>query len=33
VTLLERSLRKRREGYEQYIARTSPFLPRPPKKI
>ena len=33
VTLLERSLRKRREGYEQYIARTSAFVPRPPKKI
>lgn len=31
VTLLERSLKKRREGYEAYIARTSPFLPRPPK--
>jgi steroid 5-alpha reductase family enzyme len=33
VTLLERSLKKRRAGYEEYIARTSPFLPRPPKKI
>lgn len=33
VTLLERSLKKRREGYEDYIARTSPFIPRPPKKI
>ena len=33
VTLLERSLRKRREGYEDYIARTSPFFPRPPKKV
>lgn len=33
VTLLERSLKKRREGYEDYIARTSPFVPRPPKKI
>jgi len=31
VTLLERSLKKRREGYEDYIARTSPFVPRPPK--
>lgn len=31
VTLLERSLKKRREGYEEYIARTSPFVPRPPK--
>lgn len=32
VTLLEKSLKKRREGYEEYIARTSPFIPRPPKK-
>ena len=32
VTMLERSLKKRREGYEDYIARTSPFLPRPPKR-
>lgn len=31
VTLLERSLKKRREGYEEYIARTSPFLPMPPR--
>lgn len=33
VTLLERSLKKRREGYSEYIARTSPFFPRPPKKV
>jgi steroid 5-alpha reductase family enzyme len=32
VTLLERSLTKRRAGYEDYIARTSPFIPRPPKR-
>jgi len=32
VTLLEKSLKKRREGYDKYIARTSPFIPRPPKK-
>jgi len=32
VTLLERSLKKRREGYEQYMATTSPFFPRPPKR-
>ena len=32
VTLLEKSLIKRREGYERYVARTSPFIPRPPKK-
>jgi steroid 5-alpha reductase family enzyme len=31
VTLLEKSLKKRREGYEEYIARTSPFVPRPPR--
>jgi steroid 5-alpha reductase family enzyme len=31
VTLLERSLRHRREGYEDYIARTSPFVPRRPR--
>ena len=33
VTLLEKSLVKRRAGYEEYIARTSPFLPRPPKPV
>jgi len=33
VTLLEKSLKKRREGYDAYIARTSPFFPLPPKKI
>jgi len=32
VTLLEKSLKKRRAGYEEYIARTSPFIPRPPKR-
>ncbi len=32
VTLLEKSLVKRREGYTEYVSRTSPFLPRPPKK-
>lgn len=32
VTLLERSLVKRRPGYEEYIARTSAFFPRPPKR-
>ena len=31
VTLLEKSLVKRRQGYAEYVARTSPFLPRPPK--
>jgi len=33
VTLLERSLVKRREGYTEYVATTSPFVPRPPKKL
>ena len=32
VTLLEKSLVKRREGYNDYVARTSPFFPRPPKR-
>ena len=32
VTLLEKSLVKRRVGYVEYVARTSPFVPRPPKK-
>ncbi|MDO8391911.1 MAG: DUF1295 domain-containing protein [Actinomycetota bacterium] len=32
VTLLEKSLVKRREGYVEYVASTSPFVPRPPKK-
>jgi steroid 5-alpha reductase family enzyme len=31
VVLLEKSLSKRKEGYAEYIARTSPFFPRPPK--
>jgi steroid 5-alpha reductase family enzyme len=31
VTLLEKSLVKRRKGYVEYVARTSPFIPRPPK--
>ncbi|HET6570650.1 MAG TPA: DUF1295 domain-containing protein [Solirubrobacterales bacterium] len=29
---LERSLAKRREGYADYIARTSPFFPWPPRR-
>jgi steroid 5-alpha reductase family enzyme len=32
VTLLERSLVKRRAGYTDYVARTSAFIPRPPKR-
>jgi steroid 5-alpha reductase family enzyme len=33
VALLEKSLKKRRAGYDEYIARTSPFVPRPPRKV
>ena len=33
VTLLERSISRRRPGYEEYIARTSSFFPRPPKPV
>jgi steroid 5-alpha reductase family enzyme len=32
AALLERSLRKRREGYDDYVARTSAFFPRPPRR-
>ena len=32
VALLEKSLSKRKEGYADYVARTSAFLPRPPKR-
>jgi steroid 5-alpha reductase family enzyme len=32
VPMLERSLSRRREGYADYVARTSGFIPRPPKK-
>jgi len=31
VPMLERSLAKRRPGYEEYVARTSSFFPRPPR--
>lgn len=31
VTLLEKSLSKRRAGYDDYVARTSAFVPRKPK--
>lgn len=31
VVLLEKSLSRRKEGYAEYVARTSPFFPRPPK--
>ena len=32
VALLERSLTKRKPGYEQYVAETSAFIPRRPKR-
>jgi steroid 5-alpha reductase family enzyme len=31
VPLLEASLRRRRAGYEEYVARTSSFIPLPPR--
>lgn len=31
VALLERTITSRRPGYEQYVRRTSAFIPRPPK--
>ncbi len=33
VPLLEKSLTKRREGYDDYITRTSGFIPRPPRRL
>jgi len=32
VPMLERSLSRRREGWDDYVRRTSAFIPRPPKK-
>lgn len=32
VALLERSLSKRKPGYEDYVRRTSAFIPRPPRR-
>jgi steroid 5-alpha reductase family enzyme len=32
VPLLERSLRARRPGYAEYVARTSAFFPMPPRR-
>ncbi len=31
VTLLEKSMAERRPGYTDYVRRTSPFVPRPPR--
>lgn len=33
VPMLERSMSKRKEGYAEYVARTSGFFPRPPKSL
>lgn len=33
VALLEKSLVKRRDGYREYVARTSAFVPLPPKRL
>jgi steroid 5-alpha reductase family enzyme len=33
VPILEKSLKRRREGYAEYVAKTSGFIPRPPKKL
>ena len=33
VPILEKSLNRRREGYAEYVAKTSGFIPRPPKKL
>jgi steroid 5-alpha reductase family enzyme len=32
VALLEPALRTRRPGYDDYVQRTSAFLPRPPRR-
>jgi len=31
VVMLEKTIGKRRAGYDEYIKRTSPFIPRPPR--
>lgn len=33
VAMLEKTIGKRRPGYAEYIARTSAFFPRPPKRL
>jgi steroid 5-alpha reductase family enzyme len=33
VALLEKSLRKRKPEYEEYVRRTSSFFPRPPRAV
>jgi len=32
VAMLDRSLLKRKPGYENYVATTSGFFPRPPRR-
>jgi steroid 5-alpha reductase family enzyme len=32
VAMLERELSERRRGYADYVARTSAFFPRPPRR-
>ena len=32
VTVLERSIGERRPGYAEYVARTSAFVPMPPRR-
>jgi steroid 5-alpha reductase family enzyme len=32
VPMLEHSMAKRRPGYEDYVRRTSAFVPRPPRR-
>ncbi|HUF52365.1 MAG TPA: DUF1295 domain-containing protein [Dehalococcoidia bacterium] len=32
VALLERSIKRRRPEYEEYVRRTSAFVPMPPRK-
>jgi steroid 5-alpha reductase family enzyme len=31
VTMLEKTIGRRRAGYDEYIRTTSPFIPRPPR--
>lgn len=33
VALLEKSIGRRRPGYEAYVAQTSAFIPRPPRRV
>lgn len=33
VAMLERTIGRRRPGYAEYVARTSAFFPRPPKRV